>query len=484
MKTNYKEISFDEYVRLGALRWLHSIDFREHSSTYGVADREYWAWKTKDFPNGTMQAGLAGFLDAHSLLNYKPNEVTRVVSAVINGTLNIQRSNGSFEEAYPYESSYAVTGLVLFDLLYSYLSYPHFFTKEDKSKLDTIALKSQRFIEKTPETHGIISNHLASSVLALELFHLYQGTKNTKTALRDFIGLQKSEGWFPEYEGADPGYQTLLNSYIIRYLSLTSNQELEIALNKSLQFVSHFFSPSGDFSGEIGSRGTAIPYPASLTPDHGQKWFKENYLSSDKAVTPITIDNGNFVPLWNSWCFAITGKKTINFQFEPKVSITFSEAGLMVQQTKNAFLAVNLNTGVCLKYSQTEAKWKDESLCALEIENKFYRPFKAILNKDQSIVIHYGQSKYTNELNSALRSIVLRLIGLGLYFFPALQRAIKIILAGFVMKKQNINIKNTQTITIDLRSDVFVILKPDSAKIIHRGHYAHMASANYFPGIN
>ena len=38
----------------------------------------------------------------------------------LTGTQKIQRIDGSFEESYPYESSYCVTSLVIFFLLYTF----------------------------------------------------------------------------------------------------------------------------------------------------------------------------------------------------------------------------------------------------------------------------------------------------------------------------------------------------------------------------
>ena len=122
--------TLEQQVRLGAIRFLHSLDMREKSSTTGICDREYWSWKTKDFPNGTWQAGLSGFLDASELIDLNKDEIQQVVRTVVLGTRTIQRKNGSFEEAYPFESSYCVTSLVLFNLLYCYYRHTSFFDSQ------------------------------------------------------------------------------------------------------------------------------------------------------------------------------------------------------------------------------------------------------------------------------------------------------------------------------------------------------------------
>ena len=49
-------------------------------------------------------------------------DVERILTIVITGTQKIQRIDGSFEESYPYESSYCVTSLLFFSTLYIFLN--------------------------------------------------------------------------------------------------------------------------------------------------------------------------------------------------------------------------------------------------------------------------------------------------------------------------------------------------------------------------
>ncbi|HEY9745455.1 MAG TPA: hypothetical protein V6C99_04490, partial [Oculatellaceae cyanobacterium] len=254
--------AFLAQVRMGAWRWLHALDLDPASRTFGVADREYWAWKVKDFPNGTWQGGIAGFLDVSPELGLSTTQLIKIVSAVVQGSQRIQRRDGSFEEAYPLESSYCVTALVLFNLLYAWECYPQYFEPETQASLTVIVEKGLRFLETTPETHGIISNHLATGVMALTLARRFLKQPDAERDISQFLVLQQEEGWFPEYGGADPGYQTLLNYYLLAGNRILQRADIAEALTRSLRFVSYFAFPDGSFAGEVGHRGTSIFYPA------------------------------------------------------------------------------------------------------------------------------------------------------------------------------------------------------------------------------
>ena len=75
---------------------------------------------------------------------------------------------------------------------------------------------------------------------------------------------QSGEGWFPEYEGSDPGYQTLCLYYLAKIYHLHPDSQLKTALERAVEFLSWFAHPDGTFGGEYGSRRTAIFYPGGL----------------------------------------------------------------------------------------------------------------------------------------------------------------------------------------------------------------------------
>ena len=65
---------------------------------------------------------------------------------------------------------------------------------------------------------------------------------------------QSSEGWFSEYEGADPGYQSLCTHYLADVHLIRRDLGLLQPLTSSIRFLWHFANPDGSFGGHYGSR--------------------------------------------------------------------------------------------------------------------------------------------------------------------------------------------------------------------------------------
>lgn len=475
--------NIDQKLSFGIDRWLHGIDFRAGSPTFGVCDRDYWAWKTKDFPNGTLQAGLFAFLEAKHLVGGADNYIKKVVSAVTSGTLCIQRKDGSFEEAYPLESSFAVTGLVLFNFSFCLLAHRKFFTEEAYSQAIQICEKATRFLESVPETHGVISNHLCTSFLGIDLYRkvrFNQDSLGQKTL--EFLSLQTKEGWFPEYGGADPGYQTLLNHYMVSFLKVFPSEKVESALKRSMSFVSWFLYPDGDIGGEIGSRGTRICYVSGVPCSN---WVESYYLSAGDYVNPINVDSGNFVPVLNSWA---AFNSTLEYPLPEGLGV-FTLANLIVFKGKRKVLALNLKNGTfILKEREASSLWKDYSVATF-VQGDIYSQLgqASILDESRSGVSMRLSGRSLNQIEFTwVKSVILRIGASMLYYFPSGQRVLKKILAFFAMG--NTGKLVDLGVTLDFSwtdSDVLIkVSKKDEVYRLSKGFYSHMASANTFVGVD
>jgi hypothetical protein len=479
------EPTFQNIIRWSTHRWLNQIQLNPGSRTYGCADREYWAWKIKDFPNGTWQGGLSGFLDSKELIDLSEQEIESICIAVIKGTRFIQRSNGSFEEAYPRESSYAVTGLVLFELLYSRLRYPKYFSKCE-ADFTLITGKARAFLEKAREGHGLIANHICTTVTALEMYDFWkarQSWRPSKRLLEFLVLINSEEGWFPEYGGADPGYQTLLNSYLIRFLDTVNSNAPEIreTLKRSLEFCSLFCYPTGAFAGEIGSRGTSIVYPAGLIGSETKlaTWFFSKYMANIGGVQPLTVDDNNFVPLFNSWSYLRKSQISLPVATTDHGENHFVKAGLFVKRDDQTHLVVSARTGAVKLFTKQNDHWREMSTVGLT---------KAALTSQcgrvERIDVKAGVAELKialgqrNEmLNSAWKSTVLRAIGFLAYWLPAAQVLMKQIMARVVMRPQKGH--GQTTVKIDLKTGRIEVEALLRKKLY--GYDLHMASANYFP---
>lgn len=491
--------SFADRVRDGARRWLHSIDLDPSSLTYGVADREFWAWKTKDFANGTHQAGLAGFFDFHSVAPlFTDAEMIGLTRAIIKGTRTIQRSNGSFEEAYPRESSYCVTALVLFGLLYAYKRRPDYFETDVVGELGVIVRQAMSFLDRQIETHGEISNHLATAALARLYGRRFMDAPLQIETLSKVLALQREEGWFPEYGGADPGYQTLLHSYLIAGSDVAKLcAELPRACEASLAFSRAFAFPEGSYSGEIGSRGTSIVYPLGTfsldsagraRPTPFTTWFVNDHLRSNSCVDPIVVDTGNFVPVFNSWAASLrlltAQPGTLPAPEKvPSGRTEFPGAGLFVFRTPEAVVAFSKSQGSLRRFVRSQGQWRDESVVGLRRGRLTTQGAPVVdfsLGREQ-MKFEYAATERHQQLNSIDRAIVLRLLAVLLYPFLGLQRFMKAKLAAFVMKESGpVSTGLSATLHLDSEELSFLIHGAEGWTVARAGFHTHMASANTF----
>lgn len=489
---------FNEQIRLGAIRWLHSIDLDQHSKTYGVADREYWAWKTKDFSDCTHQGGISGFLDASKLISTDTMFLTKVISAVIRGTAFLQRSNGSFDEAYPYESSFAGTGIVVFNLLYSYFRYQELFTYETTEILRDIVRSALVFLDVTPETHGVISNHLCTAILAKRLSNRFLSLDEAQEETTAFLQLQHSkEGWFPEYGGADPGYQTLLNHYLTASLFCgIFDTEIQSSLEKSISFIHSFCFPDGSFSGEIGSRGTSIFYPSgawycrdrSFYPSNMFKWFSELHSHYLGCVSPTSVDSGDFIAVFNSWSLAGMLSRTTGASLsDPTVNyfkgnlVHFHDANLIVHRSQSKHFALSLMNGAIRLVERNEAgKWRDKSITSFVCKRQSTQLGKASLSSVGKIELTLFSAPRKQRSNTPFTSIVIRISALMFFRFPKLQRILKKLLAHYVMQKHVKGTHSAVKITVDEHNGRIEIHVPENYSPRPYGFHSHMASANTF----
>ncbi|MCH8150116.1 MAG: CoA transferase, partial [Planctomycetes bacterium] len=165
------------------------------------------------------------------------------------------------------------------------------------------------------ERHGFLSNHLAAAAGALAHAHRICGHSRFEDRGRHFLGKildhQSDEGWFDEYGGADPGYQTHGSFYLARYLDLTGAGELIDSLKRSFAFLAHFVHADGSLGGEYASRNTQTYYPAALEMmadrSEGAKWIAETMRPSVATLAAAglgSVDAYNYFPLLNNAVFA------------------------------------------------------------------------------------------------------------------------------------------------------------------------------------
>ncbi|MDY6936995.1 MAG: hypothetical protein SWY16_04945 [Cyanobacteriota bacterium] len=245
---------------------LTLLDRNPHSPTYGCFDRNFWHYKIIDFPSGMSQEfvwplALAYQTDLRENPFYQQDSIREWVEAGILYTARSAHPDGSCDDYFPYERA---AGASAFSLLACVESY---------QLLELDNEEALKFFERRAdwlahhEESGQLTNHQALIVLCLELVgRLLQTSKWKRAKLRRFervLEWQSEEGWFPEYEGCDPGYHSLTLWCLARLdrMRSPSDPRLKDALVRAVELASLFIHPDGSYGGEYSSRNTYNFFP-------------------------------------------------------------------------------------------------------------------------------------------------------------------------------------------------------------------------------
>jgi hypothetical protein len=302
------------------------------SPTLGQGDRLRWAWKLVDFGNGTFQStahGLARLLHAGLLPEgLSETSILARITEMFQGAAALRRSNGSLEEALPYESSFCVTALVAFDLL---TAVELLGDRLPRASYLEIVGPMIRFLSWADEHHAFISNHLATAAAALFKWQVLTGEPTEQRGrifLDRILAAQSREGWFREYQGADPGYETLGLYFLADIHQLRPDARLHEALCRSVRFLCHFVHPDGSFGGLYGSRNTRFYYPAGIEMLAGScpeaaamARHMRRAIGQHAVVTLDALDAPNLAPMFNAYCWAasLLHQRTANEDASPEL---------------------------------------------------------------------------------------------------------------------------------------------------------------------
>ncbi len=359
-------------IRSEAPRVLGLMDREPLSPTVGCGDRTFWAWKFVDYPGARFQESLCvlSFLwneDRPDNPYYRSGELLRWIEQGLTYWGSIQYGDGSFDEAYPLERSLAATAFTTV-----YVSEGLGFLGEGLSSgvraktVDHIR-RAADWLCRNDESHGLLSNHLAAAAAACAHAHTLTGDARFDERGRHFIGRilkhQSEEGWYEEYGGPDPGYQTHGSFYLARYLQLTDHEELERSLAASVDWIAHFIHPDGSLGGEYASRNTKTYYPAAfemLAPESpAAAWVAARAraaLFDGRAAANASVDSYNYFPTLNNLVFAYSATRDAPREGHPVADPTptsgvtyFPEAGLLRYRTNVAEAFVGLSKGGVVK---------------------------------------------------------------------------------------------------------------------------------------
>jgi hypothetical protein len=329
------------------------MDREQPSLTYGACDRTFWAWKFTDFPGSRFQEALftlAWLYDSPCYGGdfYQSEHVREWITAGLRYWQILQHSDGSFDEAYPFERSLAATAFTAFYIGEAHTKIGESLSQEVQNSVVDGLARAADWLCENDEHHGVLSNHLAAAAAALTVVGKITGERRHHERANYFLqrifSRQSPEGWYEEYGGADFGYQTHGSFYLARIWSLTGNQQLLTSLQRSVAFLSHFIHPNGTIGGEHGSRNTTLYFPAAfeiLAPVSaeaaGIALFMRNSVVRQSAAGLAAVDAYNFCPMLNNYLFAHDAAGDIPappaLPFAAEGQWNFPAAGLMVYST-------------------------------------------------------------------------------------------------------------------------------------------------------
>lgn len=265
------------------------LDSSEHSTEFGSFHRNFWHHKQSGFSSAIYQMGAHSMALAYknSLNNnifYKDQKILNLIEAALLYTIKIQKSDGSYDEWYLNERGWAgPTGYISHSMADTLKILGEEISIEVKEKVLTSLDKSASFLGEFWEEH-ILYNHIMMALLPIiEIYHLTGNKKHLhnfeKLLNRSKDYFYKDEGWGLEYDGPDIGYQSATISFLAKINKVHPKDELREIVDRSYDFVQHFYFPDASFANGFGSRFTS-----NLFVHGNEYWAKDNEIADRLAL--------------------------------------------------------------------------------------------------------------------------------------------------------------------------------------------------------
>jgi len=495
---------------------LSHLDRDPYSSTAGSFDRLYWGWKLKDYPDATLQRliyTLVNYFYLHDDSLFREESLHMWIKDAFAFMGRIQHTGGSFDQAFPHEHSHGATAFLLYDSACSFALIKDKLNAGQKGAILRTIKKMADHLVIFDEQHGFISNHLLGAAAGLE--KLYWLTQEDKYRIRaryyvnKVLSKQSSEGWYWEYGGADPGYQTLAIYYLAHYYEETQDPDVLNSLKAACEFTSYFVHPDGSFGGEYGSRNTEVFYPGGFAllqhkiPLAGA--ILNIMIGSIEGGTTVnlnSIDLGNLAPLINNYLditkyvpstFDQT-TESIPFQRNKFVK-EFRDAGLVIHNGVKHYAVIGLSKGGVVKEYNKEKEMQVLDDCGyigklqngkmISTQNHYNHPGRCT---SEFTEVHAPFYEIRRNIPDPLKFLVLRIFNLTVGRIRPVREMVKKLLvkallsntkkAGFTLIRR---IKYSDPLTIVDRIEP----QPDNDSFEFLKHgikfsTIHMASAKYF----
>lgn len=352
-----------------ALRRALSEQNRDpYAPAHGCFDRRFWAWKLVDYAEATFQRNV--LLPARALRQGADGAERAVLEGSVRAGLafaaQAQHPDGSWDQAFPHEHSFGAAAFLLHPLLEGYLAVREGADPAFRGTVEGMLRRGADFLCARGEEHGHIANHLAGAALSLARAGAFLGEARygarADALLASILAHQSPEGWFLEYLGADPGYQTLCVYYLAQLQDVRPSAELAGALARAVEFLAWFVHPDGSFGGEYGSRRTGVFYPGgvALLAARGNATAAAivhamaGSIARGRTVTLDNVDVANLAPLSASYLLLLDQAPSIADDAPPlprdrEGAADFAAAGIHVRSTPRHYVVVGASNGGVVK---------------------------------------------------------------------------------------------------------------------------------------
>ena len=228
---------------------------------------------------------------------YRQEALKEWVRAGIHFASRAAHRDGSCDDYFPYERALGAVAFSLYACAESAL-----LLQLRDATIEAFVVKRGRWLVDHDES-GTLANHQALAVLALYNVYLLTGQKAFLQAaqqrLARLLSWQSDEGWFPEYEGCDPGYHTATIDFLAKYYRKSADTHVLDPLRRAVHFAADFVHPDGSYGGTYGSRNTALffPHGFELLGSHIPEamWISDAYLQAVRTGKRAFLEDDRMI---------------------------------------------------------------------------------------------------------------------------------------------------------------------------------------------
>lgn len=358
----------ERYLRLALAqipRLLGAVDRNPYHATYGCFDRQYWHYRTAPFASEMYQEAVLplALVYATPLPGNRWHGEPRLRELAIAAqrfAVRTSHRDGSCDDYYPYERA---LGAAVFSLQAATRAY-QLLDLNDDELLGWLARRAHWIINH--DESGRLANHHALAALGLFRVAQITGHEHFQQAsderVRKVLAWQSPEGWFEEYGGADPGYQTITIDALAKLRQLSGDARLDEPLRRAVAFARLFLHTDGSYAGEYGSRGTYHFYPhgfellaaencqAAELADAFLHGIDEGKLAAFDDDRMYAHRLGNLIEAYLDWSpTAVAPALAADMPVAPALDY-LPHAGILVHRTADTSTAVSAARGGIFKH--------------------------------------------------------------------------------------------------------------------------------------